>query len=125
MRWRPVRSGAPSSTASRVTQPAVERFLVDVLASQVRRLSAQLVEALYVPADTRVVRRLSDVAALYDDGTGRRDVPLRQEDLASMAGTTRPTTNRVLKQLEAEGMVVLRRGGLLVVDPTALQVRAR
>ena len=50
--------------------PRVERFVVQLLAAQVRRLTAELVEALYVSADRRVVRRLVDVAA--STATGRR-----------------------------------------------------
>ena len=71
--------------------PSVERFLVDVLAAQVRRLSGQVLDALYMPADHRVVRRVADLAALYNTGVEPIDIPIRQEDLASMAGTTRPT----------------------------------
>jgi CRP/FNR family cyclic AMP-dependent transcriptional regulator len=107
--------------------PAVERFLVELLAAKVRRLSTQVQEALYVPADTRVVRRLADMTELYAGAAadGHVDLPVRQEDLASMAGTTRPTTNRVLKQLQDEGIVILARGRTVVVDRAALQRRAR
>jgi CRP/FNR family cyclic AMP-dependent transcriptional regulator len=106
--------------ALRTSHPDVERFVVDVLAAQVRRLTAQLVEALYVPADQRVVRRLVDVARLYEDGPGSVEIPLKQEDIASMAGTTRPTANRVLKQLEASGVVELARGRIVVVARDSL-----
>jgi len=109
----------------RATTPAVERFLVQVLAADVRRLSAQLLEALYVPADKRVIRRLAAVADLYTaDGTSDRppvEVPLKQDDLAFMAGTTRPTANRALKQLEAGGVIALARGHVVVLDLSALR----
>ena len=41
--------------------PSVESFVVVVLSEQVRRLSGQVLEALYVPADKRVLRRLKDL----------------------------------------------------------------
>ena len=104
---------------------AVDRLLVEVLASQVRRLSAHLLEALYLPADRRVVRRLADLAALYDAPDDRHEIPLRQDDLASMAGTTRPTTNRILRQLEQDGVIALRRGHVEVIDLASLAKRAR
>lgn len=106
-------------------QPSVERFLVDLLAEQVRRLSAQLVEALYLPVETRVVRRLVDLTTVYDANGATVDIPLRQEDLASLAGTTRPTTNRVLQLLADDGLVALRRGRLMVLDVDELARRAR
>ncbi len=105
--------------------PAVERFLTSVLAEQVRRLSGQLLDALYTPADQGVVRRLVEVVDLYAGQKGAVEIPLKQEDLASMAGTTRPTDNRVVKQLETDGVLTASRGQLLVLDPGALRKRAR
>ena len=111
--------------ALRRTNPTVERFLIEALAAQVRRLSMQLVEALFVPADARVVRRVALLADLYANGDGPVSVPLRQDDIASMAGTARPTANRVLKQLESDGLISLTRGRLDVLDLAALRRRAR
>lgn len=106
-------------------QPGVQRLLVDLLAQQVRRLSGQVLDALYVPAELRVVRRLNELANLYDTGKERIVIPVTQEELASMAGTTRPTANRALQELAAEGTVELGRGRTEVLDITALERRAR
>jgi len=95
--------------------------LVLVLSAQVKRLSAQLVDALYVPAERRVIRRLAELAAIYDSGEPAVEVPLSQADLATLAGTTRPTTNRILRRLETDGVVTLERGRTVIGDPTALQ----
>lgn len=95
-------------------EPSVERLVGLVMAAQVRRLSTLVLEAMYLPAERRVVRRIADLADVYDAGRLPIDIPLRQEDLATMAGTTRQTTNQVLKQLEEAGVVVLRRGGVEV-----------
>lgn len=104
------------------TRPGVQGFLVRLLASQVRRLSDQMLEVLYTPVDDRVVRSLARLVDLFDvDGNGHVDVPIRQEDLASLAGTTRPTANRVLKQLEHDGVITLGRGRTTIVDPAALR----
>jgi CRP-like cAMP-binding protein len=110
--------------------PSVERLLVELLAAQVRRLSAHVLDALYVPVETRVIRRMVELADLYASGPGPTaaggpvEVPVRQEDVASMAGTTRPTANRVLKQLEDAGIVSLRRGCTVVHDRSALRTLA-
>lgn len=107
-------------------QPGVKDLLVQLLAEQVRRLSNQVLEAMYVPADKRVVRRLRDLADLYADGTaGPVTIPVTQEDVATMAGTTRPTANRTLQELANEGIVDLGRGRTEVLDPAALAKRAR
>jgi CRP/FNR family transcriptional regulator, cyclic AMP receptor protein len=106
-------------------QPSVQGFLVEVLAAQVRRLSTQLLEALYLPVEERVIRRLADLAVLYASEQSTVDIPLRQEELASLAGTTRSTTNRVLKQLVDDNVVGLGRGRIVILDVAALADRAR
>jgi CRP-like cAMP-binding protein len=106
--------------------PAMERMLVDALAAQVHRLTGQVLESLYVGADTRVLRRLAGLLDIYANGhDGPVEIAVRQEDVASMAGTTRPTANRVLKQLEDEGVLHLGRGRIVVVDREALHRKAR
>lgn len=109
----------------RTTQPSIDRLLIEVLAGQVRRLSQRVLEALYDPADRRVLRRLAELAELYDDGASPIVIGLRQDDLASMAGTTRSTTNRVLQQLVEADVVTVRRGRLEVHDVPGLHKRAR
>lgn len=106
-------------------QPHVERLMVEVLASQVRRLSDQVLEALYVPAELRVIRRLTHLATIWSGDGGPVTIPVTQEELATMAGTTRPTANRALQELVAEGVVELGRGRTVVTDQPALQRRSR
>jgi CRP/FNR family cyclic AMP-dependent transcriptional regulator len=102
----------------RVDRPEVAEVLIVLLTVQVRRLSAQLLDALYVPAEARVRKRLLELAAAYapDDG-GEVVVPLRQEDLAELAGTSRATVNRVLREDAQRGAVRLERGRTVVLDP--------
>lgn len=105
--------------------PSVDRFLVAILAAEVRRLSHLLVEALYVPVDVRVVRRLMHVAEMYRDGSsGPIEVPLTQEELATLAGTSRATVNRVLGEAEDDGAVDVRRGRIVILDDALLRSRA-
>jgi CRP-like cAMP-binding protein len=101
--------------------PSVDAFLANVLAEEIRRLSSLLMEALFVPADTRVVRRLLALVETYAD----EDIPLTQEDLASLAGTSRATVNRVLGHAEAEGAVERKRGRITVVDADRLAALAK
>ena len=101
--------------------PETASVIIGILSAQVRRLTRQLLDALYVPADKRVLRRLVEVAALYDDGV----VPLTQEDLAGLAGTSRATVNRVLREEEGRGTVKLGRGCTTVLDADALAARGR
>jgi CRP/FNR family transcriptional regulator, cyclic AMP receptor protein len=104
--------------------PAVNAVLVALIAEQLRRANDRIVEAYYVDADTRVRRRLLELAKLYG-GSGTATVPLTQEALAEMAGTSRATVNRVLREEERSGTVELRRGQTLIQDEAALAKRTR
>jgi CRP/FNR family transcriptional regulator, cyclic AMP receptor protein len=105
----------------RSRNPRTANVLIAILAGQVERLSKHLVEALYVPADKRVLRRLVEIAEIFDDGV----VPITQEDLAGLAGTSRATVNRVLREEEERGTVKLGRGRTTVLDSEALARRGR
>jgi CRP/FNR family cyclic AMP-dependent transcriptional regulator len=110
----------------RLRHPGVDRMLVEILAQRVRRLSAHLVEALYVPVDKRVVRRLLALCRQYaDNGASHVSLPLTQSELAEMAGATRPTVNKVLRTLEDAAVIGLARGSIEVLDRETLRRHAR
>ncbi|WP_345711334.1 Crp/Fnr family transcriptional regulator [Kineococcus glutinatus] len=111
--------------ALRASEPALDRFLLDLVADYVRRQDVRLLEALYVPADKRVLRRLLALVREYGGGAPGTTVPLTQEVLATMAGTTRPTANQVLRSAQEAGLLALERGRLTVLDPAGLARRAR
>jgi CRP/FNR family transcriptional regulator, cyclic AMP receptor protein len=104
--------------------PGVNAVLVHLLAQEVRRLSERLTEAYYVDADTRVRRRLVELARSYE-GAGPATVPLTQEALAEMAGTSRATVNRVLREEQKRGSVELARGRTVVCELDQLERRSR
>jgi CRP/FNR family transcriptional regulator, cyclic AMP receptor protein len=107
--------------------PGIDLFIFDVLMANIRRVNVQLMEALFVPVDRRVVRRLLSLAEIYAarDQTEDVEVALTQDDLASLAGTSRATVNRVLRQAEDAGAVSLSRGRIRVTDRALLAKRAR
>jgi CRP/FNR family transcriptional regulator, cyclic AMP receptor protein len=104
--------------------PVVNDVLIGILTDRLRRLSEQVIEAYYVPADRRVLRRVCELAELYGRGAEELVVPLTQEELAELAGTSRATVNRVLREAERRGSVELRRGKTAVLDLDALARRA-
>ncbi len=100
-------------------------FLLATLAADVRRLSALLLEALYLPVEARVLRRLVDLERVYREPGRQTQLPLTQDDVASLAGASRATVNRVLRAAEAAGIVRLQRGRITIIDPAALARKAR
>ena len=103
--------------ALRARHPGVADILATALALRVRRLSELLVEAHYESADTRVRRRVAELAG--EGGV----VPLTQEELSNLAGTSRATVNRVLREAQARGELALRRGRIEVLDRERLARR--
>jgi CRP-like cAMP-binding protein len=103
--------------ALRADDAGLDQVMVQVLTSRVLRLTEQLVEALFVPATTRALRRVADAAGMYGDGV----IPLTQDEIASMAGCTRPTVNRALRSAADAGVVDLARRRIRVLDLDGLR----
>lgn len=112
-------------TELRAVAPATADVLLTALTIEVRRLAAALVEALYLPAETRMWRRLLELTELYARGAPTNLVPLTQEELAQLAGITRPTANRALRKAEGAGALALARGRIEIMDIEWVKKRAR
>jgi CRP-like cAMP-binding protein len=98
----------------RAAHPEVSVATESLLVALLGAANDRLVEALYLPAQQRVRRRLLELARLYGDGEPDVTVPLSQDYLADLAGTTRETVNRVLKQEVERGSVTLARRQITV-----------
>ena len=105
--------------------PTVDEVLLGVVAAQLRAVSDRLLEALFVPVEKRVLRQVLLLARLYGSEERPGTIPLTQEDLAGLAGTTRPTVNQVLRAAEAASALRLGRGKIDVVNIDLLSQRAR
>ena len=99
--------------------PAVDALLVEILADRVVEVTGRLMDALYTPAPRRVASFIESLADRYSDGTGTATIPLTQDDLASLAGTSRLTVSRVLRDMRSRGQVEVGRGRLTVRAPEA------
>ena len=104
--------------------PSLDEVLVRLLAERVAFLSDRLVEAYTVDAETRVARRVLELARVYGS-TPPITIPLIQDDLAALAGTSRATVNRVLRDAERRGLVELGRGRTVLLDPEGMARLAR
>jgi CRP-like cAMP-binding protein len=83
-----------------------------------------LADSLYLDADHRVLRRLLDARRTFGIDSPE-PLPITQEDLAAMAGVTRPTANRVLRRLEQQGIARLGRRHIEILDVAGLAASAR
>jgi CRP-like cAMP-binding protein len=108
----------------RQTHARLNEFAVGVLARRNRQLVSRLAEVVSVSAEVRVVRRLVEVARLFETGEGLTVVPLTQDDLAGLAATTRETVNRALRRQVVAETVELGRGRIVVLAPERLALNA-
>jgi CRP-like cAMP-binding protein len=109
----------------RARHPAVNEILLRFLQDEVRLLNERLLEALYVPVEKRVLRRLVELAAMYPSRENEALISLTQESLAELAGASRATVNQVLRDEERRGSIELQRGKTRILDVAALTARAR
>lgn len=99
----------------RKAHPTFDLLLIELLDRRLRELSDLLMDARHRPADERVRRTVAHLHELFGD-----TIPLSQEVVASLAGTTRPTVNGIVRALEDEGVLALSRGKLKLLDPSRL-----
>jgi CRP-like cAMP-binding protein len=110
----------------RAQHPQIDTLLVTALANEVRRLAAQVVEVMYVPADKRLWRRLDELATTFGgDDKPETTIPVTQDVLAQLTGCTRPTANRTLRTGEDDGIIAMARGRIEIIDLQAVRKRGR
>jgi len=68
-----------------------------------------------------VFRRLMELDEIYGNGEPGTVIPLTQDDLAGLAGASRPTVNQVLARLGDQGVVVVGRGRIQILQPAGLR----
>jgi CRP/FNR family transcriptional regulator, cyclic AMP receptor protein len=94
--------------------PDLDQQLIEMLGRRVMDLSDRLVDALYTPATRRVRQVIDELAAQYRCPDGSATIPLTHDELASLAGSSRLTVERVLHELRESGRVRTRRGQITV-----------
>jgi CRP-like cAMP-binding protein len=101
--------------------------LITTLAARLRRTDEWLEDAYFQDLDTRMARRLLDVAEDHGRQTSEGievAFPLTQSDLAGMLGATRVSVNRLLGVYQDAQLIRLGRGAFTILKPDELRERA-
>jgi len=99
-----------------------------LVCDQYRRALDYIVTTSNLPLPTRLAQRLLGLAQAHGRAVKAGvviDLRLSQEALANTVGVSRQALNRVLKTLEAQGIVSVGYGAVTVVDPVGLEALAR
>jgi CRP/FNR family transcriptional regulator len=123
--------GAPGACTVRALRPTRLRPVTGaaalaIVAARARRASALVGDLAWLDVATRIERRLQDLAARFGrPAHGGTLIPLRltQDDLASLAGTTRESANRAIRGLVERGRIDVERQGRYVVRSQLRLVR--
>jgi CRP-like cAMP-binding protein len=99
--------------------PAAAAYFLNLLAERSVHQTTRMLEILYVPAETRVVRRIVELASDFPDG-----ITLTQAQVGELACTSRATVNKVLRAEQARGSLDIERGMVVINDVKRLRSRA-
>jgi CRP-like cAMP-binding protein len=99
------------------THPNIARRWLSSVAQRVSAGQSRLVAMLGRPLTSQVAQLLLDESL---DGS----VPLAQRTLAAMLGVQRPSLNKILKELERDGLIAVRYAGIEITDADGLVAKA-
>ena len=104
--------------------PQVAIELLVLVCRRMREADDQLEDLSFLPLRTRLAKRLVDLAAHFgkptESGGVRIAMPMSQQFLASMIGTSREAVNKQLRAWEGEGIIAIGKRAVTIVDPVAL-----
>ena len=105
--------------------PAHWRDLAVLMADKLRLAFVSMEEQTVLPAPQRLARRLLTMALSYGQATESdrtlRVLAVTQEQLALMIGVSRQTTNQILRDFKARGVLQAQRGSIELLDLQALR----
>jgi CRP-like cAMP-binding protein len=102
---------------SRLT-PVSDRAAADLLTARAHRAAALAADFAWLSVRSRVARRLEDLAERFGqqvEGGRLILLPLTQDEVAALAGTTRESANRAVRRLVADGSIRIAARGRYVV----------
>jgi CRP/FNR family transcriptional regulator, cyclic AMP receptor protein len=109
----------------RRSHPTVDRFLLDLVASQVARLTDRMIENVELSATERIYRRIAELGDVFGvRGTDHPITGVSQAQLASMAGVQLRVTNDVLAKAQRDGVLTWARQRMSIRDWPRVYSRA-
>lgn len=97
--------------------------VIDLLCQRLRRSNIRVEDDAATTLEPKLSRAILRVVRELEDGgaVARTVVPLRQSDLAAYAGVSRENVNRQLQKWVEDGLIILSRGKLKILDLPHMQ----
>jgi CRP/FNR family transcriptional regulator, cyclic AMP receptor protein len=106
--------------------PHTAEYLLHTMAAKIRYLTDVVSDLAFLDLEGRLAKRLLELATEHGQASGGEtliEIPLTQEDLASMVGATRASVNKLLGWYEDRGMIARRGRRIAVLQPDRLRGR--
>ena len=102
--------------------PRAMRTMLAILARTIRDTSRRIEDLVFLDLPSRVAKALLDLRGPHGSNGS---IHLTQEDLASFVGATRASVNRVLADLEQQGILTVGRRQIEIQDLARLERQIR
>lgn len=119
--------GAEAFDAIRLEYRSFDAALLQLLSRQMRFSSNLFMDLSLNALPRRIARRILRAAETSDDSyriSAPLKLPLSQAEIAAMVGASRQTVNRILRQMQAEGLLFTEYKNLVVRDLDRLRALA-
>lgn len=113
---------ASAFTAAYLSDPAIARQLVHLLAERLRATSDNLADLTYLDLGGRLAKYL--IAQSDSSGTATVTLQLTQSELGQILGGARQTVNQLMQSLERAGLITVEGRTIRVVDMDGLRLRS-
>jgi CRP/FNR family cyclic AMP-dependent transcriptional regulator len=108
------------------SQPDIALRLIEILCARLRRTSEQVEDVMLLDLPSRLAKALLQLADKVATPDSRRKVAITQREISQIIGMSRESTNKQLRAWARRKWIRLERGGVAVLDPSALaQVAAK
>jgi CRP/FNR family transcriptional regulator/CRP/FNR family cyclic AMP-dependent transcriptional regulator len=102
--------------------PRAMRVMLTQLARTIRDTSRRIEDLVFLDLPSRVAKALLDLRSAHGSNG---EVHLTQDDIAAFVGATRASVNRVLADLEQQGILAIGRRHIEIKDLARLQRQVR
>ena len=101
-------------------QPDIALKFIEILCARIRHTSEQVEDVMYLSFPGRLAKTLLQLTGGPETPATHRNIRITQRELSSIIGMSRESTNKQLRAWENRKWVRLQRGGIAVLNPSAL-----
>lgn len=106
------------------THPAIYMKIIRVLCERLRMTNETIEDSIFLTVPARVAKTLIKLSHSYGEDLGGRtriNIKMSQQEMANLIGTSREVVNRHLRALQADSVISMDQGHIVIEDMAALE----